>query len=123
MSAWTSRCEALLTQINTGTGIPCDFERFAPDPVTLQLPDTFITYFLVDDVGDTWADGKETSHSPRVQVSLFYRDASVFLTIPDMIKSAFMGDGFSRGDEGQIPYQQDTGHHGWRCDFYHYERR
>lgn len=116
---WTDKCESILTEL----GIPYDFERFKTDDDQPQLPDTYAVYFLVDDVGGAFVDGKETSHQPRVQISLFYRDKAVFLTIPDQIKTAFMGDGFTRAGEGRIPYQTDTGHYGWRCDFYHYERR
>jgi hypothetical protein len=88
-----------------------------------QLPDTFIVYFLVDDPGNAWADGKETSHETRVQISLFYRDKSIFLTVPDQIEAAFMAAGFTRVGSGRIPYQTDTKHYGWRCDFCYYERR
>jgi hypothetical protein len=88
-----------------------------------QLPDTFIVYFLVDDTGITHAEGKETSHEARVQISLFYRDNSMFLTVPDQIETAFMAAGFTRVGSGRIPFQNDTRHHGWRCDFCYYERR
>ena len=88
-----------------------------------QLPDTFIVYSLVDDQGVTHADNKETSHETRVQVSLFYRDKSIVLTIPDQIETAFMDAGFMRVNSGTIPYQPDTGHYGWRCDFRYFERR
>ena len=79
--------------------------------------------FLVDDNGKTWSDGKETSHEPRLQVSYFYRDKAKYLTIPEKIEAAFMADNFTRVGSGRIPYQDNTGHYGWRCDFRIFERR
>lgn len=112
-----------MTQFQTATGIPYDFERFEPDPETGQLPDQFIVYFLVDDEGKTWADGVETSHEPRMQVSFYTRKKSDMLTVPDEIEQAIVAAGFTRGPVGHIPYQPDTGNYGWRRDFYFYERR
>jgi hypothetical protein len=117
LSKWTDLCETILT----GIGLPYDFEQMLIDAA--QLPDTFIVYFLVDDTGITHAEGKETSHEARVQISLFYRDNSMFLTVPDQIETAFMAAGFTRVGSGRIPFQNDTRHHGWRCDFCYYERR
>lgn len=117
MSKWISKCEEILTSI----GLPYNFERMDCD--TSQLPDNYIVYFLVDDPGVTWAEGKETSHEVRVQLSLFYRKKPVVLTVPDQIEAAFMAANFMRGTPGTIPYQNDTGHYGWRCDFRLYEHR
>ena len=120
MSKWVDKCETVLTDI----GIPFAFERFeSADEHHPQLPDTYIVYFLVDDSGLTWSEGKETSHEPRIQISLFYRDKSEFLTIPDQIETAFMTAKFLHVGSGRIPYQTDTRHYGWRCDFRFYERR
>ncbi len=118
MSEWIGKCETILTAL----GLPYHFERMTCE--TVQLPDTYIVYFLVDDPGTTWTDGKETSHEARIQVSLFYRDKSKILTVPDQIEAAFMAADFIRvGNSGRIPYQEDTQHYGWRCDFRYYERR
>jgi hypothetical protein len=123
LNEWANQSESVLTAFQALTGIPYDFERFEPDPATKQLPDYFITYFLVDDEGKSWANGKETSHEPRVQVSFYYRKKPDAQTIPDEIEQAFVNVGFTRGPVGHIPYQLDTGHYGWRRDFYFYERR
>ena len=117
MTNWIDKCEAAFTVL----GLPYDFERMTCD--TSQLPDTYIVYFLVDDTGEGYSDGAETSHQPRIQVSLYYRDKAAVLTIPEQITTALTEAGFTHGAAGRIPYQTDTGHYGWRCDFYHYERR
>jgi len=117
LSEWIDKCETILTAI----GLPYHFERMTCS--TAQLPDTYITYFLVDDPAKGHSDNKETSHSPRIQVSLFYRDISKVKTVPDQIEAAFMAANFMRVEAGRIPYQEDTQHYGWRCDFRFYERR
>lgn len=118
---WIDAAESALTSVGEDTGIPYDFER-SESPES-QLPDRYIVYFLVDDEGKTYSDGTETSHEPRVQVSFFYRNKADVLTIPDKVESAMVDAGFTRGPVGHIPYQPDTGHYGWRRDFYFYERR
>lgn len=119
--SWIDAAETAMQDISAALGIPYDFER--NENPTEQLPDTYMVYFLVDDPGATWADGKETSHETRVQVSLFYRDKRVMLTVPKLIEDTFIAAGFLRIGSGQIPYQPNTGHYGWRCDFRFYERR
>ena len=126
MSKWQNAAESVLTQFQAATGIQYDFERWETDPnqpIAPQLPDRFITYFLVDDEGKAWADGQETSHEPRMQISFYTRKKSDMLTVPDEIEQAFVNAGFTRGPVGHIPYQPDTDHYGWRRDFYFYERR
>lgn len=117
LSEWATQCESILTAL----GVPYDFERFSGP--TDQLPDTYIVYFLVDDPGASHADGVERSHEARIQVSLFYRNKSDFLTIPNQIEAAFMAAKFLRVGPGRIPYNEVTGHNGWRCDFRFYEKR
>ncbi|HCW79593.1 MAG TPA: hypothetical protein DG942_00635 [Ruminococcaceae bacterium] len=126
MSKWMDTAESALTQFQVDTGISYDFERWQTDPnqpAASQLPDRYIVYFLVDDEGKTYADGQETSHEPRVQVSFYTRKKSDMLTVPDKIEQAFVAAGFTRGPVGHVPYQTGTGHYGWRRDFYFYERR
>lgn len=119
--SWIDKVEEVMQGLSAQLGIPYDFERFSGNED--QLPDAYMVYFLVDDPGVGWADGRETSHEARVQVSLFYHDKRVMLTAPDAIEKAFIDAGLSRVESGRIPYQEATGHYGWRCDFRSYERR
>lgn len=123
---WIDVAESILSTYQESSGIPYDFERFECDPsqdIASQLPDRFIIYFPVDDEGKTYADGTETSHEVRIQVSFYTRNKPDMLTIPDEIEREFVAAGFTRGPTGHIPYQPETGHYGWRLDFYFYERR
>ena len=117
MAKWIEKIENVLAKLS----IPFAFERMSCDEK--QLPDTFITYFMVANPGMAWGNGKERYAKPRIQVSLFYRDKSTFLDVPQKTIAALEECGFCRVDEGRIPYQTNTGHYGWRCDFYYYEKR
>lgn len=119
--SWIDAAEIVMQNLSTALGIPYDFER--NESPTEQLPDTYMVYFLVDDPGATWADGKETGHEARIQVSLFYKDKRIMLTAPKQIEDAFIAADFCRVGSGRIPYQASTGHYGWRCDFRYFERR
>lgn len=116
MSDWVTKAESILTTL----GIPYGLMRYV-DINTTQLPDTYIVYFLVDDRGKEWADGEEISRSPRIQVSLFFREKPIYSTVPSQIEAAFIQGGFLRVGSGNIPYSEITGHYGWRCDFRNYE--
>lgn len=119
--SWIETAEKALIDFEKENKLPFRFERF--DCELSQLPDTFIVYFLVSDPPTTHYDNFETSHEVRMQISLFYRDISVINTLPDKIIKAFTAVGFKRNGCGRIPYQQSTGHYGWKCNFNFYERR
>lgn len=118
---WMEAAEDVLAALSAETGVPYDFERHTPAPGETQLPDMYVVYFLVDDPTETAADNRARTHQPRVQVSFFYRDTRQALTLPGKITASFSEVGFGVGNAGNIPYQPDTGHHGWRRDFYYYE--
>ena len=121
MSKWVEAAESALAELKKQTAIPYNFERFCEQ--VERLPDTYAVYFLVSAPSVSSADNKERVYEVRIQVSLFYRNKSTFLTIPDKIIAAFTEAGFCRASEGRIPYQTNTGHCGWRCEFIFYERR
>lgn len=118
---WVEIAEKVLIDFEKENKIPFKFERF--DCELSQLPDTYIVYFLVSDRPVAHYDNKEASHEVRMQISLYYRDNSEILALPDRIIKAFTGAGFKRSGDGRIPYQKSTGHYGWRCDLNFYEKR
>ena len=122
MNNWIDSAESALNEIAEEDKIPFDFERWE-ESLRGDLPDNYIVYFLVSDPTASSADGNERLHSPRIQVSLFYRNKETLLTIPDRIINKLTQKGFRRSSTGRIPYQQNTGHYGWRSDFYYLERR
>lgn len=124
MSKWQDAAEAVLIQFQTDNGIPYDYRTYDCPADQPQLPDSYIVYFLVDDPEDDSAyDGQTVSHQPRVQASFYFTDRTLRTTIPDKIEAAFMAANFMRIGGGDLPYNAETGHYGWRCDFRFYERR
>lgn len=122
MTNWLTAAESALAQIKKKTKVPFDWERFKSSE-NKQLPNEYIVYFLVSEPSALSLDGKEKSSIPRIQVSFFYRKKSSLPAMMDTIKEAFLDNGFTRANSGRIPYQNDTGHYGWRYDFNFYERR
>lgn len=122
---WMDQAETVLTALSKQTDVPYDYRTMETDPQTNQLPDEYMVYFEVDDPGVSWADNKETAHEARFQVSYYFREKSRRIVVPPLIEAAFMGAGFTRvgSASGDLPFQPDTGHNGWRCDFCKYERR
>ena len=121
MSKWINAAEAALADIKKVSKTPYDYGKFSSSDN--QLPDSYIVYFLVSHPPGLFADNKEVSSEPRIQVSFFFRKKKALLTMMDTIKANFVKKGFVRMGEGNIPFQKDTGHYGWRCDFKLYESR
>ena len=121
MSKWVEAAEQALAELKAETKISYDFERF--DKHVESLPSEYIVYYLVSAQTALSVDNKERAYLPRIQVCLFYRSKRSFLKFPDKIVAAFTRAGFQRASEGRIPYQTNTGHYGWRCDFIFYETR
>lgn len=121
MSNWIEAAEAALMDISKSTKVPYDSIRF--EGSGKQLPDNYMVYFLVSNPPGLFADNREISSTPRIQVSFFFRKKSRLPSMMDEIKNTFPRYGFTRAGESPIPYQKDTGHYGWRCDFNFYESR
>lgn len=79
-----------------------------------SLPDQFITYSLVSSPPEQHADQVETLRSFRVQVSVY--DRSGLIDLPD-VDGAMVAAGFAISNKYQIPYDQETGHHGLAQDY------
>lgn len=93
-----------------------------PDKVIVNsggtIPDTFLVFFVVANVGQQYADGVELSRQRMVQVTYYSRNG--LTTIPD-VKGAMLSAGFRAGPERQIPLNNATGHYGWSMDFNYLE--
>jgi Regulator of polyketide synthase expression len=110
-----SRCIETCVNILTVLGIPFNNGYF--DVPINQLPDTYIEYYYI---GNTMFNNQTTSvksYEPRLQIKLFYKDKSVYLSIPEQIESAFATNDFIQISSGRIPYLNDVQHYGWFCDF------
>ncbi len=79
-----------------------------------QLPDVFITYFLVNDSPLMHADDTDVIREERVQLSIYSRTG--LTSIPD-VTTAMKGAGFSAGPIRQLPVDQQTGHYHLALEF------
>lgn len=85
-----------------------------PFETTGDLPATFIEYEQISSPPEQHADGAETERSYTVQVSIW--DTTGLVTLPN-VDAAMIAAGFMKGNERQLPKDQQTGHFGIAKDF------
>lgn len=83
-----------------------------------DLPDTYIVYQLISGVPEQHADDAETQRTYRAQVSIYARDGLVSLPNVD---AAMLSQGFAKGPERQLPYDQESRHFGLAKDYFYLE--
>ena len=103
----TTIFERVNTALNTIS--PAVAHSLAPYKSSTTLPDQFLTYQLIDDSPDQYADDAETERSYLIQVSVFSRAGLV--SLPD-VDTAMLAAGFYKGRERQLPQDPQTGHYG-----------
>lgn len=91
---------------------------YAPDE---SLPETFVTYQIIDSPNNSFADNEATSQTTRVQVNLYSRDPEIKQGADGMIKSVMLPVGFLRVGGRDLPYSIQTGHYGYTCDYRFYD--
>jgi hypothetical protein len=91
---------------------------YAMAPYLGTLPDTFITYQLIDGVPEQSADNVEKLRGYRVQVNICSK--SGLDTLPD-VNTAMTAAGFKKGPERPLPKAQDTGHFILAKDYFYLE--
>lgn len=89
---------------------------FAQDDMIGELPDTYITYFLVDGVPAEHADNEETARTYRVQVNRMSTNGLVGLPNVDAVMRAA---GFTFGPERELPKDPTTSHYGLAKDYFY----
>ena len=85
------------------------------------LPESFITYFIVDSPdGNYYEDGPLLTYI-RIQVVLYSMKMSAINTIPEQIFNACRNAGFIRDSRGRdLGFEGD--HYGWSMNFITTER-
>lgn len=89
---------------------------FAMDDLIGELPDTYITYFLITGVGAEHADNIETARTYRVQVNIMNKSGLV--SLPD-VDTAMAAAGFKKGPERELPKDSTTSHYGLAKDYFY----
>lgn len=91
---------------------------FAPDAT---LPETFITYQIIDQPNDTHYDNVPASTTTRVQVALYSKRPAIKQAADQTLKSVMLPAGFLRVSGRDLPFSSSTGHYGYTSDYRFYE--
>lgn len=85
------------------------------------LPESFITYFIVDSPDGTFYEDGPLLTYIRIQVVLYSMKISVINTFPEQIFAACRNAGFIRDSRGRdLGFEGD--HYGWSMNFITTER-
>jgi hypothetical protein len=85
-----------------------------------KLPETYITYFIVDSPTETAYDNVSVSQSIRVQLCIYSKKPSIKQSGDELFKSVMIPAGFMRIGGRDLPFNSDTGHYGYTCDYRYY---
>jgi len=85
------------------------------------LPETFITYQLLSKGDLSHADNLPISSSALVQVALYSTDPAIKPSAASTLSGAMLTAGFTRAGGRDLPFDKETGHYGYACDFRYYE--
>ncbi len=85
-----------------------------------KLPETFVTYQIIDSPNNSFADNQPTSQTIRVQVNLYSKRPSIKQGADTVLKNIMLPVGFMRVGGRDLPYDLKTGHYGYTCDYRYY---
>jgi hypothetical protein len=85
-----------------------------------ELPDLFVTYFLVTDPPLLHADNEEKERMYSVQINIFNRVGLVGL--PDVL-TLMKAANFTHGNDVEFPFDEKTGHYGLGMTFNYLENK
>lgn len=91
-------------------------------PSGKTLPETYITYFDVNSPNNSYADNKPTSQTTRIQVNLYSKDPALKQNADDLFRSVMLPAGFLRVGGRSLPFNKDTGHYCYTCDYRYYDQ-
>lgn len=86
------------------------------------LPETLVTYQVVDQPNGAHADNRPGSTIHRVQVAMYSKRPALVQGADAAFKGALLPAGFLRVTGRDLPLDHDTGHYGYTCDYRFYER-
>lgn len=85
------------------------------------LPETFITYQLIDSSSGSHADNLPTSVTHRVQITLYTKKPSLKQGADALFKSVMLPAKFMRVSGRDLPYSSATGHYAYTSDYRFYD--
>lgn len=81
------------------------------------IPDTFITYQVIDKEDVAFACNLPYASLARVQMTMYSTDPAVVQSADQTLKGILLPAGFTRYSGRELPYMADTGHYGYTCDY------
>ena len=81
------------------------------------LPDTLVTYQLVDEPDLAHYENSPSGKVPRFQVALYSKDPAIKQNADTLLRSVMLPAGFMRSSGRDLPFDPDTGHYGYTSDY------
>lgn len=85
------------------------------------LPETFITYQIINETNDTHYDNKIASTITRVQLVLYSKKPAIKQSADQLFRSVMLPAGFLRVSGRDLPFNSSTGHYGYTSDYIFYK--
>lgn len=85
------------------------------------LPETHITYFILNQDDASHADNQPTSTTTAVQVALYSKQPAIVQQANQTLKAIMMPAGFLRAGGRNLPFDSDTGHYGYTSTYNFYD--
>lgn len=86
-----------------------------------MLPETLVTYQIIDQPNGAHADNRPGSTIHRIQVAMYSKRPALTQGADAAIKAVLLPAGFLRVTGRDLPYAPDTGHYGYTSDYRLYE--
>lgn len=102
---------------NTLTPLGCEVKEEGSYEPNAVLPDTYITYFIVDSPNTGYADNLPTGYEPRIQLKINTTDPEIKQNADILFRSVMLPVGFTRVGGRDLPFDSDTGHYSYTCDY------
>lgn len=86
-----------------------------------RLPDTFMTYQLLDDEDASHADNKATRVKTIIQVTLYTKSPELYHGSRTLIHDLLSPSGFLRSGGRPLPFQAKSEHYAYASTYHHYQ--
>jgi len=85
------------------------------------LPETLVTYQVIDQPNGAHADNRPGSTIHRIQISMYSKRPALVQGADAAIKGVLLPAGFLRVTGRDLPLDHETGHYGYTSDYRFYE--
>ncbi|MPM27249.1 hypothetical protein SDC9_73759 [bioreactor metagenome] len=86
-----------------------------------NLPETYITYQVIDTPSKSYADNRPTGRSTRIQLTMYSSNPELTQGADSTFKAVMIPAGFMRVGGRDLPYDPSTGRGGYTCDYRYYD--